>query len=187
MFTKDDKAAPPAAAATPASRAAAVLAGKTHEVVRTVELARVGRVGVRLLRRAEQEQVDIDVTTWLLRAARERGVSPDDLLGVGTLPLNSRKTVETLARALRDPDDPAKPWAASVDEIVQFDDEILGEMTAAYHALRVELDPLGGTLTPEEFTAIVEAGKKKDRIRLFEFGASKLSAFIASTESRPAS
>lgn len=178
--------APTAAVAVAGTRLGAILAGKTHEVVRVVDLPRIGPVAIRLLRRAEAEEVDIEVTTWLVGLAKQRGLAADELMAAGTVPISSRTFVETLARAVRSPEDPSQPFG-TVAEWAQLDDEVLGEAVAAYDGLRAELDPLSGALTPEEFDAIVEAGKKNDRIRLFGFGASKLSACVHALVSRPAS
>lgn len=185
MFTRTDGPKPAAGSpeAVASTRLGVILAGKTHEVVRELELPRIGKVAIRLLRRTEAEDVDLEVTSWLVRQAKERGVSADELMAAGTLPLSSRTALEKLARALRDPTDHAKPLG-TVEELEQLDEEILGEAWVAYESLRLDLDPLSGELSPEELEAIVDAGKKNDRIRLFGFGFSKLCASLPALVAR---
>ncbi len=168
------------------SRLGAILAGKTHEELVPIEIPRVGPAKLRLLRRHEQEAVDVAVATWAATVATEAGISVELLSASGVLPLASRTSQEIMARAVRDPESPDNAFG-TLEEWGNLDDQQLGYCEQQYAELRLRLDPFSVELAPLELEAITEAAKKKDEIRLFNFGASRLVAYVIATASPPAS
>lgn len=158
------------------SRLGAILAGKTHEVLVPLEIPRIGPAQIRLLRRHEQEEVDVAVAVWAAELATEHGISVELLSASGLLPLASRTTLETMSRAVRDPENPDNAFGP-LDEWNRLDDQQLGACEQAYVDLRAQLDPFAVEIPAAELTLITEAAKKKDVNRLFNCGAAKLVAY----------
>jgi hypothetical protein len=77
------------------------------------------------------------------------------------------RTTQILFRALRDPDDPKKPFAPSADELrkqMSKDEKTL--LSGEYTAFEQECSPSLEKMTEEEFDALWEEVKKKPQIQL---------------------
>ncbi|MCA9678836.1 MAG: hypothetical protein KC464_27655 [Myxococcales bacterium] len=163
-----------------ATRLGAILAGAP--ILVDVEVERIGlKAKLRLLTRSEEEGVTLRVAAWLAELAGQ-GVGHDLLQAVAAAPVSSRHAVEMLAIAVRDPDDPARPFGA-LAEWTELDDTVLGELWGSYQDLVDQYDPerRDARLTEAEAAEILDAAQKKNRTALVAFGAQKLSLWACTT------
>lgn len=164
-----------------ASRLGKILAGGAAiDRCRDIDIPRLGPAKLRLLRRREEEAVDVALASWAQKVAEERGASVDALIATGIMPLAKRRVHETLAIAVRDPDDPDKPFG-TLEEWAELDDDLLGELNVAYEDLREENDPIARPLTDAQVEEIWAAIGKKNWNLLCACGARMLVSFLRTT------
>jgi hypothetical protein len=182
---RPDRTSPaaPAAPSEPGTRLGRILAGGAPDELRPYEVRGLGRVVLRLLRRREEEEVDLAVARWLADRAREIGGA--DVVSAVGMPVTKRTCHETLCRAVRDPDDPTVAFG-SFEDWGEIDDEILGVLWVHYTDLRAELDPVAAEVTEAEAAAILDALAKKNWSLVSSFGSVKLTAWLRTTDARPA-
>lgn len=174
-----------------ARRAASVLgialSGGVGRVLRDLVIPGVGPAKVRLLDHQEEQEVNLELAVWAAGIERA-GASLGQLAAIGGMSATAERAVRTLARAIRDPADPEKPFGA-VEEWARLGHQAIGVANNAYEDLLEELDPLGAGADPTEaeMAEIRAALKKKDRVLLSTFGVRKLVAFMTASGDPPES
>ena len=160
---------------------AAALAGGAGRVLRDVDLPVLGKAKLRLLGHHEEQAVNDELARWLA-GKREGGL---ELAGAG---VTAERAVRTLAIAVRSPIDPALPFG-SADEWATLDHGVIGAAWSRYEDLQEELDPCRDDveLSEAERAEIAHAVKKNSHTLLITFGAAKLTGYLLSSASQPAS
>lgn len=95
-------------------------------------------------------------------------------------------TIQILARALRDPGDPKKPFAANVDQLrgmITLEEK--NALVAEYNAFEAEVSPLAETISDSDLDRIFDEVKKKPETGngLNIYTLRKLIIYLASRQS----
>lgn len=141
----------------------------------------LGRVWIELA--AHDALNEIEGETFATMKALD--LAPSGFTG---LAYDRERLARTLARAVRDPDDPKheKPFG-SVDEWMKLDEDLIVACANCYADSRARLDPVGeDTLTAEDMQGIAAALQKKSAMGLRFFGVAKLALYMLTTASPPA-
>jgi hypothetical protein len=113
-------------------------------------------------------------------------VPPDSLQTVQ--PFEDEVALQLLHRACRDPENAAATFAISDADLrdnTTVDERVL--MVREYEAIAAVANPSPDSLSPEEFAAIVDAVKKKDRAGLLGHGVAALATYLLTGDSQPSS
>lgn len=166
------------------------LSGGAARVLRPVDVpigqATVAAV-IRLLDHREMQEVACELATWLRQLEQERNVSPIELAAAGGMPIAAERAARTVARAVRDPRDPSRPFG-TLDEWVQLGQRTIELVFGVYCDLAEQLDPLREVLLDAATIAdLTDAVKKKDLDRLSAFGARTLAIYTLTSGSPHAS
>lgn len=154
----------------------------TSRVFREITVPRTEvKARMRLLTRAETQQVDADAMTWL--ADRGYKVAPDASSRAPVTEWHMEIAFRSVAIAVRDmasdtPLAPLETWR-------ECDDKQIEQLWSRYQDLEEELDPLeAGNLDDAQVDLLVAAVKKKDVAVLRSFGSRTLARFLLTTESQ---
>jgi len=162
-----------AVSAPPSSRLAAVLA--TRRRGDFIEIPGVGRVWLELA--TAGDYLEIQSAT---RRAMAAAAIPDELAYLQAWELE--RAVLTLERTIREPEEGRHATrVGSRDEWAALDIDTLNAAWNLYGDVRERLDPMSIELAPEDQLAIELAIKKKDGALLRSFGATRLSAWLATS------
>jgi hypothetical protein len=173
--------APPTSAPTAEARLDALLAGcREHVDIVVPRTDPSVRGKLRRLTRGEEEELSIELGRWR-KAAIDWGTPPES-----RLELSSQEAVRTVAIAVRDPADPSRPLA-SLNDWRQADDGQIGAVYQQYLDLVDRTDVFRDHLATDERAEIEDAVRKKDVARLLSCGARKLTAWLLTSASQPAS
>jgi hypothetical protein len=180
--------APPAAAAMANSAIGAALAGGVGRVFRDVTVPGIGPAKLRLLDHREQQEVNVELASWLAQLERDRGVHFNALAVAGGNSLTAERAVRTLAHAVREPGDVERPLGSS-DEWARLGAPTISAVWSDYEDLVEALDPFSdeASVDPATRAAYLDAVKKKDRATLCTFGARTLAILRLSSDDPPAS
>jgi len=155
------------------------------------------KLGTRNMKTIKYPGSDEDVTMRILSNAEiqeavfatERHFLAADVVA-NTMTLDSyedERTTQMLVRALRDPEDPKKPFAPSADELRrQLTREVKDILATEYAAFEQECSPALEKMTGDELEALWEEIKKKPQTQLnsLSFGTrTRLLLYLASLPS----
>jgi hypothetical protein len=167
-----------------ASRLGLVLSGGSAFTFRDITVPGVGAAKIRMLSRTEEASVDLEMARWMRVLQRDEGITETVLSSIGGMPMSSERATRVVAIAVRDPDDPSRPFG-SLDEWRQLSDVQIGAAFDAYEDLVEELDPLGRGLTEVEIEGIRDAVAKKNSTLLLAYGSRRLALYLSSTGAPP--
>jgi hypothetical protein len=156
-----------------------VAGARVHEDVIVPRTAARGRM--RLLSRGENRTVRAEARA-ALEAMGCRGAD----LGVYR-EWHEELATRTLAVAVRDPADVARPLAP-LAEWEECEDDQIAALWKQYQDLEERLDPLGAdhvVLSDADVAAMRDASKKKDIDLLMSFGSRRLAVFATTTAAPP--
>lgn len=163
-----------AVSAPPSSRLAVVLA--TRRRGDFIEIPGVGRVWLELA--TAGDYLEIQAAT---RRAMAAAAIPDELAYLQAWELE--RAVLTLERTIREPEEGRHATrVGSRDEWAGLDIDTLNAAWNLYGDVRERLDPMSIDLAPEDQLAIELAIKKKDGALLRSFGATRLSAYLTTSD-----
>lgn len=105
------------------------------------------------------------------------------------LAFDASLAVRTLARAVRDPDDPThKTPFGTLEQWRELDEDIITAAWTVYADTRYRLNPLDNIeITDQDLAGITLALQKKSAMLLRSYGVAKLSRYLLTTASQPAS
>lgn len=182
------------------SKLSKLLAGRERPWRRfTLEVVREGGperldIGVRTLTAQEQEEAHAEAVKWLVSTG---GWMREDLVGdTGDAVVVLETMVQTLARALVDPDKPSEPFAASAAELRKcFDVDEIRACFDEFSAWSLERSPLRYAKSIAEIREVAEAlGKgRMGPTALMRFDATSLRSIITelvaqrATQTKPSS
>lgn len=142
-----------------------------------VTLPFLGTVRIELIGTRESQEVEGEV----YRTLAELGIPQNGMTGER---FELERAVRTLARAVRDADDPAHPPFGSVEDWLRLDADLIVPAWHAYGDVRERLDPFERALDEDETILMNAALKKKDPTLWRSFGIAKLSAWLTSMGDR---
>ncbi len=153
-------------------------AGKRNVRIIDFPGAADARVALRVL--STQELQDAAIATEELFKAR--GVE----IGVGVIDAyQGERSTQILFRALRDPDDPNKPFAATVDELRgQLMRGEMDALEAAYSDFQAECSPDMAEMSAADFEKIWDELKKSPRAHMSGLSSATLRGLITFLASR---
>lgn len=147
------------------------------------EIPMLGRVWMQLVPHDDVNRIDSD--TW----AEMRALDLHPLgSGANALAFDTEKAVRTLARAVRDADDPthATPFGTT-EQWSGLDEDLITAAWVAYVDTRQRLNPLADVTISDDDVAVIRAAIEKKRpTALPGFGAAKLWLYLLTTASPPA-
>lgn len=144
-----------------------------------VTLPLLGPVWIELAGDAVVTQIEGAV----FREMEAHGLQP---VPINSLSYDAARTRRTLAWAIREIGDHAKPFG-SLEEWSALDTDLLSSIGVFYNTAREQLDPFGmATLTKQDADEIRLAIEKKNPNLLRSYGIAKLSLYLLSMESPPA-
>lgn len=165
----------------------------------TPHLSRLGqlRQGKRALKRVRWPGEDLDLDLQVLSCGETQEAYAGALarfrsleMSAEALPLlelfQEEVVVQLMWRACRDPEDAARAWFPSVDEMRSV--TTVDERNAVWEAYcdhKEQIDPDARSLTAEDEAGILDAIKKKDASSLRGFGCSALANYMLFSASPP--
>lgn len=163
----------------PASRLHELKAGTRHVAVVDFPGIEGAKVGLRVLSVGDRQAAEMETAAEFGNA----GVHYHE----GTVEAWVReKVIRQLWRALRDPENPAKPFAASVDELKELlSADEKDALAQKYNEMEERVSPPLETLSDADFDMLLESVKKKpDPEALSSLGSSTLVRLVLSLASR---
>lgn len=157
----------------------AILSGRGE----LVEIPLLGPAWIQLLPHRERTEVDTEIFLEM-EALKIRPGTTDFQLAFSAV-----QAVRTLARVVRDPDDPThKTSFGTLEQWQELDEDVIAAAWTTYADTRQRLNPLDNlAITDAELVGITFALQKKSAQLLRCFGVAKLSLYLLTTGSQPAS